>query len=1114
MDPTSGGPRMERRIVTVLFADLVGFTTLAETLDVEDVAAVQDAYFAGVRDAVGRHGGRLEKFIGDAAVAAFGADRTREDDAERAVRAGLAVTALVASLAARLGLDDAELDVRVGIQTGEVAVATDGPDAGRLTGDTMNTAARLQAAAAPGTVLCGRPAVLATAHAVAFGELEPLTLKGKAEPVLAAVAHGTLPEASRAAAMGDLSAPMVGRDAELWLLGSALGRAANGATERWTVIADPGVGKSRLLAELRARAVAGGTLVWAARVRAGEVVPFAAVVALVRDALGAEPDPLARLVAAGVSPDRAEVLAAEARALLASFRPGAGDGGTAAPGGGGSRADLAAERSARFGAWVELLDGLAGSRPQLWLIEDVHGAGGDLRAFLAFAGSTPAPGGRLILAATRPVLLDRAPDWPAASGGHRLDLAPLAGDAPTVLVRALIGDALPDRLVAAIVERADGSPLFIEELLRSWASLGVLVRDGDAWCLTVEPDAVPLPETVQALYAAQLDDLPAAAREVARRASVAGRRFAERLLAELGLPEGPVRDGLALLLRGSLVEGPREDALLGPGYRYRHALLRDAGYASLARGERVRLHLAVARWLASLPGAREAVAETIGRQLAAAAAVMPAVAASRPEGEDPVVLRGEAAGWLTLAAARAVRMAAHDAAEALLRDALALTDPEALLPLAERTARLGEVLAASGSTEAAGPVLEDACARFADLLVGSDGAEVRAGYATATVATIRVLLDRLRFHEGVEVAHAALELLGLPAPDADADAARIHLARAHAEVFDTGRGEAALGVAAMVSAFAERMGDRELELEALRLEMVATAESGASVSHLLDRQVVLIEALGRTQLLGGVRVNQAMARLGDRTAEMGPLLEEADRLARAHGQPQHLAWARYARAEAALLLGDWDAAVRWGREGLGIAERNGYLRAAARTWFVLRPIAVLRGDEALLGELAGWYASLDDPPGPPYARLMLAAVGVSLPSDAAILGPDADHVREVWPLAEGNPSFVAARDAVLQAWWDAGRFDDVIEAVALLPADEVAGPLLVAGAALWRARLGIDESVVVDEARRALELAGRWDAAWWMEQAIAILDDAGAATPDERSLRRSIRVRLLGTPAS
>ena len=176
---------LERRIVTVLFADLVGFTPLSERLDAEDVAAIQDAYFAAVRETVTRYGGRLEKFIGDAAVAAFGVPRARDDDAERATRAGAAIVNAVEQLAARLGLEPSELQVRVGIQTGEVVHAVSGPDAGRVTGDTVNTAARLQAAAPPGRVLLGEETSLAVADIVELEVVEPIQLKGKARPVSA-----------------------------------------------------------------------------------------------------------------------------------------------------------------------------------------------------------------------------------------------------------------------------------------------------------------------------------------------------------------------------------------------------------------------------------------------------------------------------------------------------------------------------------------------------------------------------------------------------------------------------------------------------------------------------------------------------------------------------------------------------------------------------------------------------------------------------------------------------------------------------------------------------------------------------------------------------------------
>src|SRR6187551_267188 len=188
---------VERRIVTVLFADLVGFTTLSEQFDPEDIAVIQDRYFATVRETVGRYGGRLEKFIGDAAMAVFGIPRARDDDVERAVRAGLAIVGGIQQIGARLGLDDSALRVRVGVNTGEAVAAAGGPDEGRVTGDTVNTAARLQTAADPMTVYVGEATALAVAD---VADLEPaggLELKGKAGPVPAWVVRGVRAEASR-----------------------------------------------------------------------------------------------------------------------------------------------------------------------------------------------------------------------------------------------------------------------------------------------------------------------------------------------------------------------------------------------------------------------------------------------------------------------------------------------------------------------------------------------------------------------------------------------------------------------------------------------------------------------------------------------------------------------------------------------------------------------------------------------------------------------------------------------------------------------------------------------------------------------------------------------------
>src|SRR5918995_548029 len=204
---------VERRIVSVLFAALVGFTPLSERLDAEDVATIQDAYFAAVRETIERYGGTLEKFIGDAAMAVFGVPTARDDDAERAVRAGFALVAAVEHLGARLELGPGELQLRVGVNTGEVVHATSGPDAGRVTGDTVNTAARLQAAARPGAVLLGELTALAVAETIETQAIGTVALKGKAEPVRAWEATGARSVPSREEALGALRAPMLGRDA-------------------------------------------------------------------------------------------------------------------------------------------------------------------------------------------------------------------------------------------------------------------------------------------------------------------------------------------------------------------------------------------------------------------------------------------------------------------------------------------------------------------------------------------------------------------------------------------------------------------------------------------------------------------------------------------------------------------------------------------------------------------------------------------------------------------------------------------------------------------------------------------------------------------------------------
>ena len=768
----------ERRIVTVLFADLVGFTTLSEQFDAEDVAAIQDRYFAAVRETIGLYGGRLEKFIGDAAMAVFGVPVARDDDAERAVRAGLALIHAVQVLGAELGLDDDVLRLRVGINSGEAVVAGAGVDEGRVTGDTVNTAARLQTAAPPGGVLIGGSAALAVAGVADLGEQQLLELKGKAEPVAARLVTGVRPEPSRELAMGALRAPTVGRAAELAELATALERVRGGSVERWLVVAPPGVGKSRLLREAGDMAGAKADVaIWRARARPGTASPFETIVGLLRAALDpvqtrSEADKLirARLTDGGVPSARAQVVAELCSAL-------------AWPGAPGQVQQHSDDRDALFSAWLDGLDALAGGAAQVWFVEDVHWAGGDVLAFLDLAGSRQATAsvGRLVIASARPSLLETRPEWAAddrAGGRHVLHLGTLEASGARELIGALVGDALPAALIERIVERSDGNCLFIEELLRTWVSVGTLVANGAdgadgvdgpngarGWRLAVAADDVPLPQSVQAIYAAQLDDLPPDARRLARRASVSGRRFPVRALEALDA----AAEGLEPLRRRELVTGPLDEPLLGDAFSYRHALLRDAGYASLARSERARLHARLARWLEQAAGESSSeVAGQIGAHYAAALESAPALSASIDDWLDREQARSLAAKWFERAGQAALAISAHDAARQLLRRAIDLTRETEKLDAARRWARLGDATAYAADMSEGAADYERARELYASALASERTAEAIDGLARATASLANVNYQQLRFAESRDLADRTLTEL----PDASAGATR------------------------------------------------------------------------------------------------------------------------------------------------------------------------------------------------------------------------------------------------------------------------------------------------------------------------------------------------------
>jgi tetratricopeptide (TPR) repeat protein len=982
-----------------------------------------------------------------------------------------------------------------------------------VTGDTVNLAARFQAAAEPGTVLVGELTSLSAAEAVEFEPMGALSLKGKAEPVPAWRAVELRPERSREEALGALRAPLLGRAAMLERLEAALRDAGEQRAAKIEVmVAPPGVGKSRLLAEFANRAESAGALVLRARVRADVLGPAEPVSQLLLGALRgvgaatreAAPDALAAaLAAAGASPGRIEVVASE---VIDTLWPPA-----AAPSVHSARS-TAADRDARLGAWLEALDALAREQLSTWQVEDIHWAGGDLLAFLALAGTWPSRGGRVVIATARPSVLEHL-----AEGTMVLELPPLPALEAGELIRALVGDALPDELVSAVAERSDGNPLFIEELLRSWISSGTLVAagpDGDGWRLAVAPEAVPLPATVQAIYAAQLDDLPAPARLLARRASVAGRRFAVRALEPLEVPDPA--EGLGRLRQRAFLRGPESDPAGDEIYAYRHALLRDAGYASLSRAERGRLHLALATWLEQTAGTDVArVAEPIASHYESALAALPAVGA---DPDDRTRLTDAARSWLERASEAALGVAAHEAAIGLLARAVALTAgderEEARLRL-----RRGELMASSGDMGAGMDEIQAALEVFrAAYHAAPSDTAARAGYGDATAALGDAMIEQIRFIQARDLVAETLADIGQPE---DALVGRLLALHAWAMVAQGDR-EGTVDEAERALELV-RGGDPRLEVE------VRGRRASVRTEALFDvvEEWREVERLARSAGMWSVAVRALNMRVGNDPEVSARDALEVHRagleLATTHGLTEPACMARCLVVVALFGLGDWDEALALGLENVVIAERNLYIRPGYRTWISLGPILEARGDRGPLARFAAWFganrAAFPEPPSA-YGEVhnsamdrMLATVG---------LEPAWGRPISVETLAAGaysNIEYIAAVEITIREWLKDGEFDRVTDALARIEASWRApggsAPTRVTEASLglmqaWllRGDRGADPA---ESARRSADWARRDGAVWWVVRAIRALPE-GAASSDELLEAEGIERRLRVEP--
>ena len=581
----------ERKVVSALFCDLVGFTATSERADPEDIDRMLTAYSAMARRHVEAHGGVVEKFIGDAILGVFGVPAAHEDDPERAVRAALRICEDAADLPA---LGEASLRLRVGISTGEVLVrvgVTPGSGERFLAGDTINTVSRIQAVAPDSSVAVGLATYEATKAVFEYAELPPATLKGKAEPV-----RLFQPTASRARLGTDITrthrGPFVGREIDLALLRGLFDKSvAAEAVGLVTVVGGPGLGKSRLVAELATYVDARPEPITWRQGRClpyGEGITFWALGEIVKAHAGIlESDP------ASVAADKLEAVLPEGierpwfrQRLLPLL---------------GIEATSTAAQEELFTAWRRFLEHLAERNPTVLVFEDLHWADAGLIAFLEHVESRAEGVPLLLIGTARPELLERHPLFP----GNRVNLAPLSAAETSRLVAGLLGAAAPPELAGPILERSEGNPLYAEEFVR-------LLRDRDLLdesngTISLRPGAdVPLPDSIGALLAARLDTLPPDRKSLLADAAVVGKVFWAGAVAAMGGRDlAAVTDVLRELSRKELVRPARRSSFEGEAeYAFWHVLARDVAYNALPRASRAARHGAAARWIESKAPAR------------------------------------------------------------------------------------------------------------------------------------------------------------------------------------------------------------------------------------------------------------------------------------------------------------------------------------------------------------------------------------------------------------------------------------------------------------------------------------------------------------------------------
>ena len=740
LEPTQERSAEVRKVVTIVFADVTGSTSLGERLDPEALRRVMERYFDAMAAVIRSHGGTVEKFIGDAVMAVFGIPRLHEDDPIRAVRAAAGMRDALAELNVELERDHAvAIAIRIGVNTGEV-VAGDPSSGQRLvTGDAVNVAARMEQTAAPGEILLGGSTHRLVRDAVDVEPLDALDLKGKSEGVSAF----RLLEI-RTAAQGHerhLDSPLVGRQKELELLEQSLDRALRERTSHlFSLLGPAGVGKSRLVREFLTDAATSATVVRGRCLSYGEGITFYPLGEVIHEAAGIEDSDLA--------PEALRKLGALTDVLPDGHRIASLIGGLFGWSEPGSTQD---------GSWAvrKLFEHLARDRPLVVVFDDIHWAEPTFLDLIEHLADWTRDASVFLLCIARPELLEIRAGW----GGGKMNatsilLEPLPNDVASDLLDNLLGRAeIPEAARSRILDAADGNPLFVEEILGMLIDDGLLRFDDGGWRAVDDLADITVPPTIHLLLAARLDRLDAEERAVIERGAVEGKIFHSGAVASLA-PEGiraNVPSRLLALARKELIRPDRAEFAGEDAFRFRHLLIRDAAYQAMPKEQRADLHEAFARWLLDAAGDRVAEYEEILAYHEEQAYRYRAELG--PPDERTLELGGRAAERLLACAERASGRGDFRGAMSLLERAAAIargrTKGRALYKVAREAEQTADLVRIRSAAVEAATVAEAVGDRSTELLAGLVEAEVRSfsepGFAIEEVTIVgRRALEELR----------------------------------------------------------------------------------------------------------------------------------------------------------------------------------------------------------------------------------------------------------------------------------------------------------------------------------------------------------------------------------